>query len=190
MPTQMGSDRWWVFAEGRVHGPFTRVQMIAFTQEGRIVSQTMVRAHTDHEWRAARDVAWIAGALMSRPAPTAAVANDRESHTEARTAFGHLLVWADLRSAAGAGLRTAIVALGQHAEIAPGLWAIQTHRTAEEARQLLMSRLGTGDRLLVVDAGRDRIGWVNLGPETEAKLAALWRLPAPPPPANDVGAGR
>jgi hypothetical protein len=187
MPTQMGSDRWWVFGNGRVHGPFTRVQMIAFTQEGRIVSQTMVRAHTDHDWRAARDVAWLAGALMSRPAPTAALANDRESLAHARKAFGHLLVWADLRSNAGGGLASAISALGHHAEIAPGLWAIQSHRTAEEARQILISKLGIGDRLLVVDAGRDRIGWVNLGPETEARLKALWRTPAPPPPANAVG---
>jgi hypothetical protein len=124
------------------------------------------------------------------PASTAAPANDRDSRAPNRAAIGHLLVWAEIRNEATNGFLTAISALGLHAEITPGLWVIQSHRTADEARQMLMTRLGIGDRLLVVDAGRDRVGWVNLGPETEARLKALWRMPALPPPANDVGAAR
>lgn len=187
MPTQMGSDRWWVFSGGRAHGPFTRAQMATFTQEGRIVAETQVRAHTDTEWRAARDVAWLSTAFLGAPTTTPSPANDRETLAAARKPNSHLLVWAEINGAARAGFMAGLATLGHNAEIAPGLWMIQSPRTADEARQMLLPRLGVGDRLLVVDASRDRIGWVNLGPETEAKLKLLWRNPSPPPPANDFG---
>jgi hypothetical protein len=187
MATQMGSDLWWVFGNGRVHAPFTRAQITTFVQESRIVAETQIRAHTDTDWRAARDVAWLATAFLNRPAAMAAPANDRQAPSDERKPQSHLLVWAEINSAARAAFMAGVAALGERAEIAPGLWAIHSQRTAEEARQMLRPRLGVGDRLLIVDATRDRIGWVNLGPETEAKLKALWRDPGPPPPANDVG---
>jgi hypothetical protein len=187
MPTQMGSDRWWVFGDSRVHGPFTKVQMIQFTREYRVVGQTQVRAHTDTEWRAARDVAWLAAALMN---VTPLNANDAPQQVDEQAANSHLLIWAEIRSDASGAFAAIVAALGAHTSVAPGLYAVRTIYTAEEARQRLMTRLGNGDRVLIVDATRDQIGWVNLGPETEAKLKLLWRAPPPPNPANDSGPGR
>jgi len=190
MATQMGSDRWWVFVEGRVHGPFTRAQMLTFTEEGRIAADTNIRAHTDTQWRIAGDVAWLAGALLTHAQPNPKPANDREGQAHPAKPINHLLVWAEIRSGVNISIADGVAALGPYAEITPGFWAIQCEGTVEDARKMLLPRLGVGDRMLVIDASHDRIGWINLGPVLEAKLKALWRDPNLPPPANDVRSGR
>lgn len=193
-------DAWLVRAQDKSYGPFTRAQMTAFVAEGRIVSATLVTHADQIAWRAACDIAWLATALLdvaraktSAPngEPTAIRATRRAEvrAAELRAANGgaNLFVWADVHSASLAGLRAALESLGPCAEVVPYVWIVRTPLAMSRARDLLAKAVGPNDRLLVVDASHDRLGWLNLGPDVEARVRGVWTY-SPPTPANDVSA--
>ncbi len=173
---------WFVKVDGRVYGPYTAAQMKAFIGEGRIAGHSEVCETREGDWRQAEAVdqfnAWLEEA---RQGP----ARRRSEDVDARAA--NFVVIGEID---GAGLADFEVVLGEYGDIEPisraksendafvrCVWLVRASATASMLRNELSHALGRDDRLLVVDASRDRTAWFNLGREADQRIRALWGRP-------------
>ncbi len=163
---------WFVKVDGRVYGPYTGAQMRAFVGEGRIAAHSIVSQSREDGWENAANVAqfklWLDEARRSpgqkRPAPT-----------DTRTA--NFVVVATLGADSLAGFEAALKDFGDAENIAPGVWLLRAPATAATLRNELSHLLARDDRLIVVDASRDRTAWFNFGRETDQRIRELWGRP-------------
>lgn len=87
-----------------------------------------------------------------------------------------LLVIADLRSGSPS-FQPALSSLGENTQITQSVWALRTSESVGAVRNRLGAETRQGDRLIVVDATRDRFAHLGLGPEVESRLRQIWRTP-------------
>ena len=160
---------WFVKVEGRVYGPYTGAQMRAFVGEGRVAAHSTVSEQRDGEFRDARDVpqlkAWLDEA---RRAP----GERRPMPADARTS--NFVIVADLNSDSRGGFESALKDFGEVEAITPGVWLLRGAASAAHLRNELSHLLARDDKLLVVDASRDRSAWSNLGRTADQRIRDLW----------------
>jgi hypothetical protein len=130
-------------------------QMLGFVAEGRIRSTTRVSNGPDGAWVEARCVLGLMKAGRTEGA-------------------ANVFVHAEIMSDSWPRFTTALDAMGAVCEIAPGLWLLRTALSAGLIRNTLSQMLERGDRIVVIDASRDRLAWFNLGMETDARIARVW----------------
>jgi len=140
---------------------------------------------------------------VAQPAPTAPVsqpqpyqpdtdAEEADDRTQGRSAYGsakgqtdrrrqpetaNFLVIMDIKARYAGALEQAIMSLGPAYKLAPNVWCVNTNGTATGLLNDLSIHIGKTDSMFIVDATRDRTAWLNLGPETDAKLRRVWRRP-------------
>jgi hypothetical protein len=168
-------DLWWVKTNEKVYGPYTGSQMSRFIIEGRVAGTTKVSVKPDGEWNEARYCHAFRSALHEER--TTFHVNKTERRSEAAQA--NMLIWSDIITGASRRVESELRALGPVAEITAGLYMLRTHKTAGVVRNAISQALGTGDKVLVIDASRDRLAWFNLGPETDARIREVWNAPLP-----------
>ena len=165
---------WFVKVEGRVYGPYTPVQMESFVNEGRIAAHSQVSARRDGDWTAASELseyaAWAGEsdtgnepALAKRITPGARPAN--------------FVVIADIKSGKDTEFRRTLTAYGEVEAIKDGVWLLRGPTTASVMRNDLSHILDREDRLMIVDASRDRSAWFNLGSDADQNIRGLWGQP-------------
>jgi hypothetical protein len=172
MPLDGSSESWWVKANEKVYGPYTRMQMRRFLVEGRVTSATLVSLKPDADWTEARHCRAFRE-VVQQERSSFHVAPAKRDHN-AEIAVANLLVWADIVSGASRRFEHELHKLGAVAEVTPGLYIVRTPRTAGAMRNTLSQTLDRGDKVLVVDASRDRLAWFNLGPETDVRIREVW----------------
>ena len=160
---------WFVKVEGRVYGPYTGAQMRAFVGEGRVAAHSSVSEVRDGAFLDAREVpqlkAWLDEA---RRAP-----GDRRP-TPADTRTSNFVIVADLNSDSRGGFEAALKDFGEVEAITPGVWLLRGASSSAHLRNELSHLLGRDDKLLVVDASRDRTAWFNLGREADQRIRDMW----------------
>ena len=163
---------WYVKVDGRVYGPYTAAQMRAFVGEGRVAAHSTVSEDREQGWRSAGDVpqfkAWLDEA---RHEP----GKRRTPQSEGRSA--NFVVIADLAEENRAGFEAALSDFGDAERITGGVWLMRGAASAADLRNELSHLLGRDDKLLVVDASRDRTAWFNLGRESDQRIRELWGRP-------------
>lgn len=175
MTLESERETWWVKANEKVYGPYTRAQMSRFIVEGRIAATTQVSIKATGDWNEARHCRAFRAALHEER--TNFRVNRTERRAEAENA--NVLVWTDLLSGAHRRIENELRQLGAVAEMAPGLYMVRTRKTAGAVRNAVSQALERGDKMLVVDASRDRLAWFNLGPEVEVHMREVWNAPLP-----------
>ncbi|MEJ0023678.1 MAG: GYF domain-containing protein [Alphaproteobacteria bacterium] len=163
-------ESWWVKTNDKVYGPYTRVQMGRFIVEGRITATTLVSANPEGDWNEARHCKAFRSALHEER--TTFHVNKSERRAEAEQS--NMLVWTDLISGAGRRVELELRKLGPVAEVSAGVYMLRTRKTAGMVRNAVSQALERGDKVLVVDASRDRLAWFNLGPETDVHIREVW----------------
>jgi hypothetical protein len=58
--------------------------------------------------------------------------------------------------------------------ISSGVWILRGAASAAHLRNELSHLLERNDKLLVVDASRDRSAWFNLGRDADQRIRELW----------------
>ena len=169
MPLDGAAETWWVKVGTKVFGPYSREQMMRFVGEGRVVASTLVAHAHDGDWVEARHAPAIAAALETR---STFKTDNGEGGEDA-----NVLVYLDITSGVTRRFEHELRRLGAVAEINPGMFLLRTQRTAGVVRNTLSQMLGRGDKLLVLDATRNRLAWFNLGPETDAHIREVWNAP-------------
>lgn len=160
---------WFVKVEGRVYGPYTGAQMRAFVGEGRVAAHSTVSENRESGFAAASDIpqlkAWLDEA---RKAPH----EKRPLPADARTA--NFIVAADLNGAQSGAFKAALAEFGEVEPVTPGVWILRGAASAAHLRNELSHLLNRDDKLLVVDASRDRSAWFNLGRDADERIRDLW----------------
>ncbi len=165
MPLDGVAETWFVKVAEKIYGPYARETIARFVAEGRVKATSLVALRNDGAWTPARDFA-----------PLQAVLSETRDQfkTDEPSAPANLLVFAESLSGHSFRLEHELRRLGAVADIQPGLYLLRTHRTAGAVRNAISQMLGKGDKLLVMDATRDRLAWFNLGPETDARIREVW----------------
>lgn len=175
MPRDDGSaTSWFVKVEGRVYGPYTPAQMRAFVKEGRVAAHSTVSESREGGWRDARAVDNFKG-WFEEARETPGQRRPRLAPSDARTA--NFVVIAHLSAESETGFVTSLAEFGDIERIAPGVWLLRAAATAAILRNELSHLLERNDKLLVVDASRDRTAWFNLGREADQRIRELWGRP-------------
>lgn len=160
---------WFVKVEGRVYGPYTGAQMRAFVGEGRVAGHSSVSEQRETGFQDARNVpqlkAWLDEARRApgekRPAPA-----------DARTS--NFVIVADLSTEGRGGFEAALKDFGEVESITPGVWLLRGASSSAHLRNELSHLLGRDDKLLIVDASRDRTAWFNLGRDADQRIRDMW----------------
>lgn len=160
---------WFVKVEGRVYGPYTGAQMRAFISEGRVAAHSSVSERREDGFGPAQDIAQLKTWLdEARRSP----GEKRQAPADARTA--NFVIVAELSQASAPGFEAALADFGDAEPITPGVWLLRGAASAAHLRNELSHLLAREDRLLVVDASRDRTAWFNLGREADERIRNLW----------------
>ncbi|MCC5981482.1 MAG: DUF4339 domain-containing protein [Oceanicaulis sp.] len=163
---------WFVKVDGRVYGPYTGAQMRAFVGEGRIAAHSLVSQSRDEGWDKAEAVSqfklWLDEARRS-PGTRKPVSSD--------TRTANFVIIATLGEDSLAGFEAALKDFGDAEPVAPGVWLLRAPSTAATLRNELSHLLARDDRLIVIDASRDRTAWFNFGRDTDQRIRELWGRP-------------
>lgn len=157
-----GPDAWYVQVEGAVYGPYLRVQMRAFIDEGRVRGHSLVSRAQDGPFEAAERFAVLAGEFEA----------SRRMRFERDPA--NLVIIAPERAASLSRFVEGLEKLGKVETLQPGVWIVRSRATAGEARNALTRLLGRDDTLFIVDASRGSTAWFNLGTAKDVAIRALW----------------
>lgn len=163
---------WYVKVDGRVYGPYTAAQMRAFVGEGRVATHSMVSETRNDGWREADQVAQFKAWLdEARQSP-----NEKNAGKAPRRSANFVII-VDTDAEHRAGFEAALSEYGDAEPITSGVWLLRGATTAADLRNELSHLVGRNDRLLVVDASRDRTAWFNLGRDADQRIRALWGRP-------------
>ena len=178
------SASWMVSVDGRAYGPYTDAQMAAFAAEGRLAPQSLVARAGEETFRPAEEEPALASYLnrMAAPAPkptqplgrAGAVFGRITEEARARNEPGHIVVIADAKARAVTGLQDEIFKLGTACLLLPQVWLLQTDKSVNEVRNVLVQQLSTVDVLFVVDATNNKAAWFNFSHEAEARIRRVW----------------
>jgi hypothetical protein len=136
-----------------------------------VTPTSLVATAQDGEWVEARHSPTLAAALAS------ARGSFKTEPNEAAAEDANLVVYINIASGVSHSIEHELRRMGAVAEINPGLYLMRTRRTAGVVRNAMSQMLSRGDKLLVLDATRDRLAWFNLGPETDARIREVWNAP-------------
>ncbi|MEO1039240.1 MAG: DUF4339 domain-containing protein [Pseudomonadota bacterium] len=163
---------WYVKVDGRVYGPYTAAQMRAFVTEGRVATHSMVSETRDDGWREASHIAQFKAWLdEARQSP-----NDKGGDKPQRRSANFVII-AEVDDEHRAGFEAALADFGDAEGITSGVWLLRGAASAADLRNELSHLLGREDKLLVVDASRDRTAWFNLGQDADQRIRELWGRP-------------
>lgn len=160
---------WFVKVEGRVYGPYTGAQMRAFVAEGRVACHSLVSSERDGAFSQAGETVQLKAWLdEARRAPH----EKRPLPADAKTA--NFIIAAEIGAESRAGFEAAIAEFGDVQPISSGVWILRGAASAAHLRNELSHLLERKDKLLVVDASRDRSAWFNLGRDADQRIRELW----------------
>jgi hypothetical protein len=169
MPLDGVAETWWVKIAEKVYGPYSRDHMARFVAEGRVKASSLVALSSDGEWLEARNSPPLQAALNE--------ARGQFKTDEAAGEPANVIVYSEIMSSATRQFEYELRRMGAVAEVNPGIYLVRTTRTAGAIRNAISPILSRGDKLLVMDATRDRLAWFNLGPETDARIREVWNAP-------------
>jgi hypothetical protein len=187
-PAEASANGWYVRVGEADYGPYTVQQMAGFVLERRVKAHTLVRSPTAEGFTPAGRVTDLLSAFAglnqtapnapepkpARPALEAEVQAHRASVADDPAAPANLVISADIRSGEVMAFEAALAACGPFVRASEYVWVLRARMNASALRKALSRPLKVGDKLLIVDATRDRLSWFNIGPQNDVALRQLW----------------
>lgn len=179
------SVSWYVSAKDQVFGPYSHEQMRDYVVQRRVAPQSQVRIGAAGSFIPAAQHAALAKLFEvedptsagthkdvgkpGRPSPHAAsIADERVSN---------FVVIVDLKSGSRLQFEAEIKKLGRMFRLNPMVWLLQSELSSNAIKTSLAPYAGPEDPLLIIDAGRNRMAWHNLGVFDASSVRDLWKLP-------------
>ena len=156
---------WCVKSGDTVYGPYTLGQITAFISENRIVRRTLISDDGGTHFQAAERIAALVTALACAPTP---------KRREADAGPGNFIVVTQLEGESEHGVTAVLNSVGRFAEATNGIYILRSTLRLAKIREKLAAVTGSHDRFIIVDASRNRIAWLNHGPETDVHLRSVW----------------
>jgi hypothetical protein len=157
--------------------------MKSFALQKRLLPQSLVRMGSEGGFVAAESHAalsrlFLAGEGSSSSGsqrPQAAASQPATSIPDGQ--ISNFVVIIDARSGSFRKAESEIKILGRTLRINQQTWLLQTDKPANTIKNALAPHLGADDPLVVIDAGRNRLAWHNLGVFEASSARELWKLP-------------
>lgn len=173
-----------VSVDGRAYGPYTDAQMTAFAAEGRLAPQSLVGRVGENTFRPACEESALAACFDHAPTPApapgqplsraGAVFGRIKEETRTSNEPGHIVIISDVKARTLTGLQDEIFKLGTACSLLPQVWLLQTDKSVNDVRNVLVQQLSTVDVLFVVDATNNKAAWFNFSHEAEARIRRVW----------------
>lgn len=201
MTAPSNESRWLLKYDERIYGPYTRAAMESYIAEGRIAARSIIAPEGtlpgSDAWREAAATAEFSSFFQGIPVTVTPRSDAQASGpakapapAERRTSYGpekgqidrrrqpetsNFIIVIDVKARYAGPLEQAIMSLGPAYKLAPNVWCVNAEATAPGLLNSLSQHIGKTDSMFIVDATRDRSVWLNIGPESEAKIRRVWR---------------
>ena len=163
---------WRVLIEETAYGPYTLGQMRAFIDEGRIGLRTKVAKGDGAPFVDAETVPNLQPALRGRQTMQASKPAEEENDQP-----HNYLVISRMSGGGEESILHRLNNLGSFGEAMPGVFVLRSKSRLATIQKTLRSITGAQDKVIIVDASSNRLGWFNLGPEADIHLRSIWDKP-------------
>ena len=162
---------WRVLIQSTAYGPYTLGQLQGFIEDGRIGLQTKVAKGDGAAFVAAEIIPELQPALRKK------LLSAKNKRQEEKPGTPHnFIIVTKLSGGHGASqaLMQTINSFGSFGETMPGIFVLRSKAKLSTIQQRLNAAVSARDRVLIVDATSNRLGWFNLGPEADVHLRSIW----------------
>jgi hypothetical protein len=173
---------WFVSANNKLFGPYSHEQMKDFALQKRVGPQSLVRL--GHEGNFITASAHAALAKLFEAAPTVSSSATRAEATAGHPVAGmadgetsNFVVIVDFRMGSVRQFETELKTLGRVFRMNGSTWLLQSDRSSNTIKTTLAPYVGHEDPLLIIDCGRNRMAWHNMGVFEASSIRDLWKLP-------------
>jgi len=156
---------WRILVADKVYGPFTLGQLRVFILDGRINARSKIAEGDGGRILAAGECPQLAPAFAERLAR----ARPRE--------LANFVVVAQLEHGTQK-IIDVLNELGSFAEAMPGIFLLRSDIRLAQIQSRVSEVLASTEKILIVDATNDRLGWLGLGFEANEHLRAIWNKAA------------
>ncbi|MEM7660786.1 MAG: hypothetical protein AAF292_00950 [Pseudomonadota bacterium] len=160
---------WRVYVGETLYGPYTLGQLQGFVEEGRIGKDSLI-GQSDSE-RLVK-----AGALKElREAFAKLQEEDAPNETPPQTgAVSNYLIATQLARTSDVDLIVCLNSLGKFASVFPGTFILSSRHRLRDVQKALNDAVTLDDQLIIVNATSGRLGWLNIGTDTNIHLKEIW----------------
>jgi len=159
---------WQVMMSGKVYGPYTRGQLLAFIAENRIRPRTKIAKGDGEPFIPAEEIEDLVPALR---ATLASSSNRRE--TDKKTDRNYVISL-ELSSCGDEPLIRELNEMGFFAEILPGTYLLRSQMSVKAIRDRLANMFQASDKAFIADTSSNRFASINLALGREVHLRDLW----------------
>jgi hypothetical protein len=180
------NDAWFVSANSRVFGPYSREQMRDYISQKRVTATSLVRFGDVGDFVPASMHAALARQfepqnLASSSTRSAPVARRVEPASGAAAAEGvdvyNYVIIIEFNAGSSLQFETELKKLGRTYRVNRLVWLLQSEQPANSIKTALAPFIGVKDPLLIVDAAHNRLAWHNFGVLEASSIRDLWKLP-------------
>lgn len=158
---------WQVMIHDTVYGPYTLGQLQGFITEGRVGLHTQIAEGDGARFVSAETITQLQPALR---ASLKSVTTDTERHDAPQ----NYLVVVHFSGEEDIDLARLLNPFGQFGEAMPGVFLLSSTAPISRVQKALQAGVGTQDKVLIVNATANRLGWFNLGPDADIHLRSHW----------------
>lgn len=156
---------WRIILADKVYGPFTIGQLRRFIQEGRVNARSKIAEGDGGRIQTAGEFPQLASAFAER------LERARPRKLNNFVVITHLDHITER-------FTEALNLLGTFGEAMPGVYLLRSDLRLAEIQSRLSEALMNDDKVMIVDASNERIGWLGLGFDVSDHLRAIWKKAA------------
>lgn len=160
---------WRVLINDTAYGPYTLGQMRSFISEGRIGLQTKVARGDGAPFITAETAIDLQEALREK-----ILAQPKRRESDQDDSPNNYLIISRLSGMAQTGLMQLLNSFGNFGEALPGVYVLRSKTKLSSLQKALKQNTTERDKILIVNATTNRLGWFNLGPEADIHLRSVW----------------
>lgn len=160
---------WYVFVKDTVYGPYTLGQLQGFVAEGRVTQNSLVSKGDSQKPQRASKMAELQAAFIERARSEAPEAPAAPSGP----ASNYVIV-TQLDRTSDVDLIICMNGLGEFASVFPGTFILSSTYRLRDIQRALHEATTLDDQIMIVNASSGRLGWLNIGTDTDIHLREIW----------------
>lgn len=166
---QIDPPLWRVLIKDTAYGPYTFGQMQAFIDEGRINLQTKIAKGDGAPFMEAETQIELQAALRKKYLTK----QKRRASDQSDKPHNYIII-SRLTGMGAAEFMKQLNTVGSFGEAMAGVYVLRSQIKLSALQKRLQSLTTARDEVLIVDATSNRLGWFNLGPESDVHLRSVW----------------
>lgn len=173
---------WFVSANNKMFGPYSQEQMKEFALQKRVGPTSMVRLGSDGDFMVAEQHAALARLFEEENISSSATKGAGGIHSKPMAGMpdgemSNFVVIVDFKSGLARQFDSELKSMGRMFRLNSSTWLLQSERPSAAIKTALAPFVGGEDPILIIDCGRNRMAWHNMGVFEASTIRDLWKLP-------------